>query len=307
MWVRHCALVLLIAARSVYTAVNRTIDDSDATITYLPSGQWSQRGSCSDCTVSPDSSRAQGGTWHSATYRADDGAPPSIEVQFTGTGLFLYNILATPSSGSTDADTHLQFYWDGTYDEGSDFDWESAWGSSGGADFQYDQLVYYITGLEQGQHTVRVQPKVDRDSLILFDYAEYTTDHLSSVSNPEPVSDPTRSSSVTNPEPASNPAGSRSSVISSTASPGQSRLHHSRHALTSRRHSSYLRDSISFWHPECLPSNNQTRVRGPFTSIREQSPHIHRLCCCSILCPPVLYSLGRCQWVSSSSVITTRS
>ncbi|KAI0800514.1 hypothetical protein C8Q74DRAFT_420862 [Fomes fomentarius] len=222
MWVRRCAFLLLIAAHSGYTAVNRTIDDSDTTITYLPSGQWSERGSCSDCTASPDSSRAQGGGWHSATYRADDGAPPSIEVQFTGTGVFLYNILANPSSGSTAADTHLQFYWDGTYDKGSDFDWESAWGSSGGADFQYHQLVYYITGLEQGQHIVRVQPKVDRDSLILFDYAEYTADHFPSVSNTEPVSNPTRSSSVANPEPVSNPTGTLSPVGSSTASPATS-------------------------------------------------------------------------------------
>ena len=168
----HYAVVLLIAAHTSSAAfVNRTIDDNDGAVTYFPTPRWSQGASCSDCTIRPDSSRARDGTWHIATYDAPNGAFPFIEIQFTGTAIYVYNILSDRVAGEV-TNTYLTFFWDGKHDSGSDFVWDSGDSRS----FRYDQIVYYIEGLENGAHTLRIQPRDSRSSLIMFDYALVTTD-----------------------------------------------------------------------------------------------------------------------------------
>ncbi|KAI0714737.1 hypothetical protein C8Q76DRAFT_727907 [Earliella scabrosa] len=212
----HYAVVLLIAAHTSSAAfVNRTIDDNDGAVTYFPPPRWSQGASCSDCTIRPDSSRARDGTWHIATYDAPNGAFPFIEIQFTGTAIYVYNILSDRVAGEV-TNTYLTFFWDGKHDSGSDFVWDSGDSRS----FRYDQIVYYIEGLENGAHTLRIQPRDSRSSLIMFDYALVTTDEevdqgaAPTPTHPIPITDtPTKTL-----PPATTPTRTSTSTDTTTSS-----------------------------------------------------------------------------------------
>lgn len=68
----------------VSAATNVTVDDSDNTITYSPSGVWHQGNDCTGCRIQPDLSLTFDGTWHDSTTNLGDSRPFTIQVPFTG-------------------------------------------------------------------------------------------------------------------------------------------------------------------------------------------------------------------------------
>ena len=90
-----------------------------------------------------------------------------------GTALYAFATLAGSGTGyvGTTIETHLSFYWDGTY-EGS-FDFTPTNTTPG---FLYNQSVFSASGRPMADHTVVIinHGDVGKGSLLLFDYAVYT-------------------------------------------------------------------------------------------------------------------------------------
>ncbi|KAI0756230.1 hypothetical protein C8Q80DRAFT_1127378 [Daedaleopsis nitida] len=261
------ATLLQVAARSASAAVTYTVDDGDSSISYFPSGAWSQAPACNGCSAQPDTSRANGGTWHQATYGESHSEVPYIEVQFTGTAIYVYNILAGPASGSL-AGTHLQFTWDGQYDRGSDFNWDAEDSRS----VEYGQMVYYIEGLEHGAHTLRIQPDTSRGSTILFDYIRVTSDSAPPATAPSPSS--TMSTSPTPPAPSPSSTSPSTPTLTPTPTSASTQNHQSgspdASEATSTTPNTHLSSSPSL--STASPSSHSFDPTAPFTSSSSGHP-----------------------------------
>ncbi|RPD64605.1 hypothetical protein L226DRAFT_40200 [Lentinus tigrinus ALCF2SS1-7] len=171
---RRCAplygVVLLLTARGILGASNRTIDDDyadgtpTAPVNYSPPDQWSQGALCgSSCTTRVDAAQTYDHTYHLAEYSSLSKASSSmyIQIQFLGTAVYVYNIL------SNTTETILSFTLDGV-DDGHSF----LHTPTTGEDVQYNALVYSNTNLSNVAHTLTILP--EPGSVVLFDYAVYT-------------------------------------------------------------------------------------------------------------------------------------
>ncbi|KAF9463809.1 hypothetical protein BDZ94DRAFT_590812 [Collybia nuda] len=164
------------------TLSNVTIDDTVAspngeTVTYDPSSAWNSQGFCprGPCTISPDTSRLQFGTWHESTFHQDPGLandfpnqPLSATANFHGSAVYVYAVLP-PATGTKAPSAAITFYIDGVLvDEFS---------HSSGLDYVYDFLVYANSSLSFDSHEIRiVNGKVDGVvSLFILDRIVYST------------------------------------------------------------------------------------------------------------------------------------
>ena len=155
-------------------ATNRTIDDQEgdsvtgAVPSYTPVGSWNQGSTCDGCFVHLDPSQTFDGTWHDSTHTPGDPEPRVITAQFTGTAVYVYNVLANYVEYTTTL-TNITFTLDG-----------NPAGSfvhipTDSTSFQYDVPVFVKTGLANTSHTIVITAGGDTNSsLVLFDYIVYT-------------------------------------------------------------------------------------------------------------------------------------
>ncbi|KAM5539186.1 hypothetical protein V8D89_007059 [Ganoderma adspersum] len=168
--------------------VNVTVDDQfgDPVTGLIPeyspkNGSW-HIGSPSEacppaCNIGPsllDLTQINDKTWLDDTYWPSDG-PATIKVHFTGSALYVFNILPNSVPGTTTY-TNISFTIDG----------ESAGRFTRTPDSSstilYNQLVYHNTALDYGPHTLVMTPA--NVTLILFDYLVYTT-QSNDTTNPD--------------------------------------------------------------------------------------------------------------------------
>ncbi len=157
-------------------SVNRTIDNryGDSVTGQLPlymPGPWSEGDQCPGCHAQPDPKQCYNGTWSDTTHHdgLDDGQ--NVTVQFTGTAVYAYHVLAPPII-YTDTLTNLSFTLDGTPVLGPNFVWDPP---ASQQEYQYNVPVYVNESLENTDHTLVIH-LVGPVSLGLFDYVVYTFD-----------------------------------------------------------------------------------------------------------------------------------
>ncbi|OSD00906.1 hypothetical protein PYCCODRAFT_649257 [Trametes coccinea BRFM310] len=178
---------LVALSRSVFSlSVNRTIDDekgdsvTGVVPSYSPVGSWSQGSTCSGCFIHLDASQTFQGTWHDTTHTPGDPEPRVITAQFTGTAVYVYNVLANTVLYTTTF-TSITFTLDGeNVGQFVHVPTEST-------DFQYDVPVFASDNLPNGDHTIVIEANgATNSSLVLFDYIVYTfeDDPITTSSNP---------------------------------------------------------------------------------------------------------------------------
>ncbi|KAI0717143.1 hypothetical protein C8Q76DRAFT_616887, partial [Earliella scabrosa] len=174
----HCfALITVVAEWAHSRSVNRTIDDqwgdslSGALPQYDPPDRWQQGLHCRTCAISFDTSLVYRGTWHDSTaYDPDDDPiPHTLTVEFVGTAVYVYNVLANTVYGYSNdkpPPTILSIFLDnqpvGQFRHTP----------TDTTAFQFNELVYSTHGLSDTTHTLKLQ--AFNWSLVLFDYIVYT-------------------------------------------------------------------------------------------------------------------------------------
>ncbi|TBU46054.1 hypothetical protein BD309DRAFT_663085 [Dichomitus squalens] len=163
--------------------MNVTIDDQlgDNTTGFIPvylpnDGTWhagSPSEDCDSCKITLatlDVHRIHNHTWHNATH-TPGLTPAQIIVNFTGTAVYVYNIVPNFLPNNTATFANISFTVDGA-DTGSFLHTPHLTTEV----IQYNQLVHSITGLSNGPHTLVTTADGDTESLILCDYVLYTTE-----------------------------------------------------------------------------------------------------------------------------------
>ncbi|KAI0713164.1 hypothetical protein C8T65DRAFT_161851 [Cerioporus squamosus] len=178
-FVLRCLLAFtLLASISSAAQVNVTIDDEDGDAStgwkpqYFPSSAWSQGSTCSFCSITQhaDPFKAFDETWHDTTYQP--GQPPRvIQISFNGTAVYVYNLVTNAIPGTTTF-TNLTFVLDGTevghYAHTPQNDAAST--------ILYRTLVYQNDSLTYASHMLSIEASGPTPSVVLFDYAIYTTE-----------------------------------------------------------------------------------------------------------------------------------
>ncbi|KAL4266469.1 hypothetical protein AB1N83_003325 [Pleurotus pulmonarius] len=135
---------------------------------FSPLHGWAQGAMCDGC-LRLDAGQTVQRTWHDYTRRSNETSA-AVSFPFTGTALFVYCILANSLPGITTL-ADYSFILDGA--EVGRFIHVPEIGS----DFQYNVLVYSNTSMLNGNHTFQLVADSNfNDTLILFDYAQYTVD-----------------------------------------------------------------------------------------------------------------------------------
>ena len=175
----------LLFAVTIAALVNVTIDDelgdsrSKLVPQYAPGGKWAQGGQCSGCALHPgivDVAQTVDQTWHDGTYHP--GNPDQlISLTFNGVAIYVFNIIPNSAGGATTL-TNLSFFLDHEYvgqfihlpDQTTNI--------------AYHVPVYVNESLPDTQHSLDIRATGPNASLVLFDYAIYssTTDGSSSTS-----------------------------------------------------------------------------------------------------------------------------
>ncbi|EJD35765.1 hypothetical protein AURDEDRAFT_175161 [Auricularia subglabra TFB-10046 SS5] len=126
---------------------------------------------CTVCSAQPDPTFVVNGTWHDQlTFSGEE--PATISFTFSGTAVYVFCIVPNGIPLTPINVTRLSFYLDdsvsGSYLHHVDKTLDQ---------YLYNQLVFNRDDLTAGNHTLRIanQP-ADTGSLILFDYAVYTTE-----------------------------------------------------------------------------------------------------------------------------------
>ncbi|TFK89883.1 hypothetical protein K466DRAFT_7269 [Polyporus arcularius HHB13444] len=178
-WTRVCLIFVLFRADWALGATNRTIDDADPQITYFPDNQWSQGSTCTGCLVKLDPLQTFDGTWHDTSHHTTDSNPRFLQVRFTGTAVYLVNILANAVSGASTTSS-LQFTLDGAEDG------TFLHSPSDSPDPIFNVVVYARDGLDNTEHTLKMQAADTPDSVILFDFILYTVPDEPGSTDPAP-------------------------------------------------------------------------------------------------------------------------
>ncbi|KAI0673885.1 hypothetical protein C8Q78DRAFT_989965 [Trametes maxima] len=181
-WLRRVQILVLMNGLASSQVTNRTIDDEGGdSVTgivpsYSPAGHWVQGAECSVCSIRLSRFRTFNGTWHDSTRNPNDAESHYITANFTGTAVYVYNIIAN----QVPFDTNLRFTLDGSVVGQYSHD------SEGSTDFQYNTLVFERTGLPNTNHTIAIEAiRGDHPSAILFDRIIYTFEEVSEA--PQPV------------------------------------------------------------------------------------------------------------------------
>ncbi|KAM5539198.1 hypothetical protein V8D89_007071 [Ganoderma adspersum] len=158
--------------------VNITVDDQLGDPTtglvpqYFPDDVWnagSPTENCTRCHLNPqtlDLNQIHNKTWHDATP-LNSPTPTTITVHFTGSAVYVFNVVPNTLPNSTITIADIAFSIDGsnpyTFTRQPDPNSDT---------ILYNQLVYRNTTLEDGPHTLTMT--VGSYSLVLFDYLLYT-------------------------------------------------------------------------------------------------------------------------------------
>ncbi|KAI0830827.1 hypothetical protein BC628DRAFT_1355776 [Trametes gibbosa] len=188
------------------------VDDTDPSIVYSPADQWSQGASCETCTIHPDRSLAQDGTWHDSTNEPSQPTR-SITFSFTGVEVKIFNILSGPVSSAPTTHVDLTFELDGETQTPFVYD------PPDGSTFQYNALVFSAVNLDNKTHSLVIQGKTGVLSVILFDYIVYTVPDPPTVMPASPLLPPTSSSSLV---PSASSSTTASSLVPSASSSSSS-------------------------------------------------------------------------------------
>ncbi|KAI0673167.1 hypothetical protein C8Q78DRAFT_704138 [Trametes maxima] len=169
--------------------VNRTIDDQEgdsvtgALPNYLPK-RWNTGQTCSTCNIHPgiiDASQAFDGTWSDMTYSGAGWPDQVVAINFTGSAVYVYNILVNTAIADTDTFTNLTFYIDG---EGVGAFSHEPDGTSLAI---YNVPVYTNSSMPYGPHSLRMVSTGIKAALALFDYLVYTTEDKPPTSSNPPA------------------------------------------------------------------------------------------------------------------------
>lgn len=198
-WIRRAIIPVGLALGVV--SLDVIVDDTNSTISYSPSSQWSEGTQCTTCAIHPDPSSAKDGTWHDTT--ASPGNPRSITFSFTGTAVSVFNILPGVDRSAPTTHVDLTFSLDGGF--GTPFKFNSSDDS-----LQYNVRVFTASELDNTPHSLIIQTASDVDSVVLFDYIVYTI--------PDPPPSITTTSTTTSSITTSSSSSSRSSSSSSSSS-----------------------------------------------------------------------------------------
>ncbi|KAM5534434.1 hypothetical protein V8D89_011901 [Ganoderma adspersum] len=175
----------LLWAVPVAALVNVTIDDklgdsrSNLVPQYTPSDGRANGEECTGCALHPgiiDVAQTVDQTWHDGTYHP--GNPDQvISLTFDGVAIYVFNIIPNSAGGATTL-TNLSFFLDHEYvgqfihipDQTTNI--------------AYHVPVYVNESLPDAQHSLDIRATGPNASLVLFDYARYssTTDDSSSMS-----------------------------------------------------------------------------------------------------------------------------
>ncbi|KAI0658442.1 hypothetical protein C8Q70DRAFT_195781 [Cubamyces menziesii] len=161
-------LSLMLAVSAIL--VNHTIDDQaalDPAVLYYSYG-WQPGQTCPSCLIPPgviDSSKAYDGTWYYTGV-----TPTAIVASFTGSAVYVYNILpnTVPSHAMTIA--NLSFNIDGV-DVGQFVHIPDSTST-----VLYNVSVFAAAGLANAAHILTISVQGENASHILFDYLVYTSD-----------------------------------------------------------------------------------------------------------------------------------
>ncbi|TCD59919.1 hypothetical protein EIP91_011189 [Steccherinum ochraceum] len=210
-------LALWVVWAGMMEGKNVTIDDqygdeaTGAQVTYAPAELWTQGNGCGGCSAKPDASQAYHGTWHDGLFAPSQNKQPlTVTFTFTGTAVYLFNILPQqkPTSAEVSLDGRVVKQISITEDVSSQF--------------VYNVPMFAMDGIANGQHTVTLTTTGNQDSLMLFDYAVYTTEDSPPSSPPPsspPPSSPSPPSDPSSPSPPASPASPSSPASSSPGSP----------------------------------------------------------------------------------------
>ncbi|KZV89135.1 hypothetical protein EXIGLDRAFT_838694 [Exidia glandulosa HHB12029] len=174
----YCALWFLSDVCGRNVSIDDTVGDEITGVApiYSVAGDarsWHARPAdpCSICWANPDQGLARNNTWHDGTNSGNGSS--SISFNFTGTAIYIYAILANVESQAP-VQTHLLFYSDGRLI--GQFDHNS---TASEPTYTYDYPVYVNTSLgsqqERAFEIVNGNNNTGTWSIILFDYAIYTT------------------------------------------------------------------------------------------------------------------------------------
>ncbi|EIW56434.1 uncharacterized protein TRAVEDRAFT_49259 [Trametes versicolor FP-101664 SS1] len=211
-------LLLYYATSSLgQSSSNRTIDDQKGDPvtgfipTYLPNDRWNIGQTCATCAVKPsaliDPGRVFDGTWHDTTHYGQTDANMSVQIDFTGTAVYMYNILVNIVAGPQTSLTMLHFYLDGDQVGTFTHDRDDT------TEVIYNALVYKNTSLSNTPHSLRAEASGAQSILYLFDYVIYTVEDNVEFSSQGPTTSlpsPTSSSSLTSASPQPSPEASTS-------------------------------------------------------------------------------------------------
>ncbi|KZW00847.1 hypothetical protein EXIGLDRAFT_830490 [Exidia glandulosa HHB12029] len=158
---------------------NVTVDDTQgdavtgAKPTYIspPDQIWHARPQepCPQCSVNLDTSQLKSGTWHDGMCLrcgANDTQTNGISFWFEGTAVYIYGILGR----AIPVGTHVVFSIDGEQVGKFDHDPKNSTDS-----ILYNQLFYSNDTVPDGRHEFLMAGRNNTDTVIFFDYAQYTT------------------------------------------------------------------------------------------------------------------------------------
>ncbi|KAF8877500.1 hypothetical protein BD779DRAFT_1557218 [Infundibulicybe gibba] len=147
---------------------NQTIDDglgdslTGFKVQYSPPADshglvWKSQDTCGDCAIIPNRTEAYNNTWNSAT--AMDSENVTAMFSFKGTAIYIYFIIPNlPGGARVTSIVDCDFLVDGRI----------------AGNYIHARMVYVNTSLSDAPHTFTIQAK--KDSIVIFDYAQYTTD-----------------------------------------------------------------------------------------------------------------------------------
>ncbi|KAK1223326.1 hypothetical protein PQX77_013803 [Marasmius sp. AFHP31] len=190
-----CGLLFSLSPLYVNAALRTVIVDDQSgdqltgvPVTFLPSEAGFSQGPlcrdcpdswCQGCALSPDPSKAHGGTWRVANHAKGDDTPKYLQFDFVGTAVAIYCIVPNlPSSSNLTTQYALEFEIDGRSPPSGQKVYIHV--SDGSGAFAYNVPVFNETGLRNERHTmmVSINPVPDIDAVLLFDYATYIFDDV---------------------------------------------------------------------------------------------------------------------------------
>ncbi|KAG8917159.1 hypothetical protein FRC02_003319 [Tulasnella sp. 418] len=146
--------------------VNKTVDDDDYFISYLPyfgETAWTNE-ACNTCWGVPDASKVYGGTWHLGT-NPPKSRQTSARLGFSGIGVFIYSIGWDGTPDKPSFNTNVNFILDEVFSK--EYTRHTVIQST--PTYEYGLLAYSATGLSDEYHSLEMN--LEPNSGFFLDYA----------------------------------------------------------------------------------------------------------------------------------------